>query len=197
MRRSTLFLTLAVLTATGCENSAFLSRTRITDGPWHSFADTKSAYDRIVPGETTAAEAAALGFSPEDSNASTLVTYVEVQRLFVPHEGISLEAADPEVQRCVALRSECVVWKVDLRRRKKRRIGNFVLDWLYFDRNTRITGWSFGALILIAEDRVTYKIWSGAPRTLSHRRRIFPLGFIQRFFEGPPIVNDQPSKEET
>jgi hypothetical protein len=190
-------LALAVLASSGCSTPALLSSTEVTDAPWRSFAATKSAYDGIVPGQTSVPELDALGFSPEDSNASTLVTYVEVQRVFVPHEGITLETADAGVRRCVEIRQACTVWKIDIRKQSRRRIGNFVVDWLYFQRVSRITGWSFEALILIEGEQVLYKIWAGSPDLLQYRRRTFPLGFIQRFFEGPPIVNDRPQGRNT
>ena len=55
-RRVFAILVLTAAVASGCSTPALLSRSALTETPWKSFEATKSAYDRIVPGETRLAE---------------------------------------------------------------------------------------------------------------------------------------------
>ncbi|MGV3757426.1 MAG: hypothetical protein ACO1QS_18765 [Verrucomicrobiota bacterium] len=40
-------------------------------------------------------------------------------------------------------------------------------------------GWNFKALILVHDDQVVFKLWSGQPNTERHERKTRPLGPIQ------------------
>jgi len=189
-RAATLGLVFALLASAqlGCAGSKLLARERVQDGPWKSFDEAKSGFDRIVPGETTLEELAALRFDPDSNQASTLISYIDVRQAFVPNDGISLEDASPGVRRCVDVRERCTAWLIALNRERRKRIGNAFFDWFLFYRVTKTTGWRFDALILIEDGRVLYKIWSGVPRVVRHRHRLRPLGFLQEIVAIVPAV---------
>jgi hypothetical protein len=59
------------------------------------------------------------------------------------------------------------------------RVGNFFLDFLNFKRHTLTTGWKFSALIVVVDDKVVYKQWTGQPKIESTELRSNPLGPLQ------------------
>jgi hypothetical protein len=183
-------LAVSLALAPGC-GSRLLTREQERTAPWKSFSKTKQAYDRIVVSQTTAADLEALRLDPASSEASTLVTYADVQAFFVPNKGLALEAADPGVQRCVQIREHCIAWRIEVTRRKQQRIGMALLDWMLFRRTTRTSGWDLRMLVLMEDDRVIYKLWSARPSILEYRDRIWPLGFLTELFSVivPRIVN--------
>jgi hypothetical protein len=192
MRRvvALLAVSLALTLVPGC-GSRLLTREQARTAPWRSFRTTKQAYDRIVVTQTTADDLEALRLDPASSEASTVVSYVDVLAYFAPNKGIALEAADPGVQRCVHIRERCIAWRIEITRRKQQRIGMALLDWMLFRRTTRTTGWDFRMLVLMEDDLVIYKLWSALPSILEYRDRIWPLGFLTELFSVivPGIVN--------
>jgi hypothetical protein len=190
-------LALALALASGCGRE-LLTRQQVLTAPWKTFAEAKGAYDQIVIGVTTIAELQALRLDPASSHVSTLVTYVDVRAFFVPHEGVTLEDADPAVQRCVQLRDRCTAWRIETGRLRQERIGNFLLDWLLIRRTTRTRGWDFSTLVLMADGVVLYKIWNGQPSIRVYRDRIWPLGFLTDLLDRlSPSVTANDNSEET
>jgi hypothetical protein len=187
MGRGHWLLVVAAASTLACGGGSLLTRTRVVDGPWESFEDAKAAYDVIELGVTTSADLAAMGLHPTTSDASALVTYVEVESAFAPHRGLRIEAADPAVVRCVRAREACEVWRIDVSRRKRRRVGNALLDWTLFRRTSRTSSWRFEALILFDGGEVAYKLWSGEPHNVAMRDRIRPLGPVQNVFDSIKI----------
>jgi len=190
MRRVVAYLAVVLTLAPGC-GSSLLTREQERTAPWKSFSRTKQAFDQIVVDQTTAADLEALRLDPASSEASTLVTYVDVLATFAPNKGLELEDADPGVRRCVHIRERCTAWRIELSERKQRRIGLALLDWMLFRRTTRTRGWDLRMLILMENDLVIYKLWSGRPWVVEYRDRIWPLGFLTELFSVvvPGIVN--------
>jgi len=62
---------------------------------------------------------------------------------------------------------------------ERNRVGNFTLDFLNFKRDTLTTGWKFGALIVVINNQVVFKQWSGRPRIEETELRRNPLGPLQ------------------
>ena len=54
-----------------------------------------------------------------------------------------------------------------------------MLDFMNFKRDTHTTGWKFSALIVIIEDKVVYKQWSGNPNIDRNESQNNPLGPLQ------------------
>jgi len=190
MKRVVALLAVSLALAPGC-GSRLLTREQARTAPWKSFRKAKQAYDQIVVAQTTAADLEGLRLDPASSEASTVVTYVDVLEYFAPNKGIALEAADPGVQRCVHIREHCIAWRIEITRRKQRRTGMALLDWMLFRRTTRTSGWDLRMLVLMEDDLVLYKLWSARPSILEYRDRIWPLGFLTELFSVivPGIVN--------
>ena len=58
----------------------------------------------------------------------------------------------------------------------KKRVGNFWLDSLNFRRETRSTGWTFSALIVLVDDLVVYTLTVGQPSVTETDVVRHPLG---------------------
>jgi hypothetical protein len=155
--------------------------TRI-ESPWSSFSEAKTAFDAIVPGETTPDDLRALGFHPESSPNVQIITYVDVFERFVPNNGIRLEDQDPGVRLCVSERERCNGWQIEPRTQRDKRQGNLLLDWFMFRRQVETTSWSFRSLLIVVDDRVVYKLWEGNPSDVRYADSIRPLGPLQDFF---------------
>jgi hypothetical protein len=61
----------------------------------------------------------------------------------------------------------------------RKRIGSFWLDFLNFDRKTDVSGWQFNALVVLSENLVIDKMWSGKPSIHSFENEHNPLGPLQ------------------
>ena len=78
----------------------------------------------------------------------------------------------------------CIGYFMEPSRIDRKRVGNFMLDFLNFKRDTLTTGWKFGALIVVVDDKVVFKQWSGRPRIEETELRRNPLGPLQGLGEG-------------
>ena len=65
-----------------------------------------------------------------------------------------------------------------------RREGSFMLDFLNFRRETRVTGWQFEGLLAVRDGVVLFRSHGGDPRTDRVERQVNPLGPLQRLGEG-------------
>ena len=97
---------------------------------------------------------------------------VPTDRMMPGTGACSITSLDDAIERALA-------YEVDLCITQSHRYGNVALDMLAFDRQTRETGWSFKALVLLEHDRVTYKLWSGEPNVDRLQRKKQPLGPFQ------------------
>jgi hypothetical protein len=88
-------------------------------------------------------------------------------------------AVPPGILECIKAQDACQGYYMEPRRLKKDRVGNFMLDFMNFKRETVTTGWKFGALIVIVGDKVVYKQWSGSPNILEESVQKNPLGPLQ------------------
>ena len=68
-------------------------------------------------------------------------------------------------------------------KRRKKRLGFWLLDVLSFRRQERTRGWDFGASLVLVSDVVVYKTWHGTPDVNQYSDRIRPLGPLQEPFE--------------
>ncbi|TLM62994.1 MAG: hypothetical protein FDZ69_12730 [Deltaproteobacteria bacterium] len=146
-----------------------------TVSPWHRFDQVKSAYDSIASGKTKS-ELKDLGFDLEGSPNLQILSYLDVATMiqFIPATEL-----DPGLQECLQARGECRAYVLELQRLQTRRVGNFWSDFFNFRRKTDRTGWRFKALLVLVNDRVTYKLWSGTPSIETYKDERYPLGPLQ------------------
>lgn len=147
--------------------------------PWHSFDDAKAAYERIAPYATTIAELHALGYDPKQTPNVTILNYSQVVKTAVPQPSFSIDDQPEGIRDCVRAEDKCIGYSLEQSQIKRKRVGNFFLDFFNFDRETAITGWRFAALIVIVDGTVVYKQWSGQPLVSQVERNRNPLGPLQ------------------
>lgn len=164
-----------VLLLTGC--GFLLPSTKATvESPWNTFEDIKTAFDNIVPGETSVQELKKLGFDIESTPNLRILNYLDIA---VAVQTIPIENLDTGLQDCLRAKTSCRAFVFEPKRVYSKRIGNFWLDFLNFRRKARETGWQFKALLVLIDDHVTYKLWSGTPKIEEYKDQRNPLGPLQ------------------
>jgi len=159
---------------TGCSNLLPSSREE-TISSWHRFEQAKAAYDQITPG-TSRAELKEFGFDVANSPNIEVLSYLDMAAKV---QSIPITELDPGLQECLRSHDGCQAYVYDLRRLRAKRVGKFWPDFLNFRRKTESTGWRFNALLVLVNDQVTYKLWSGTPRIEVYKEDRNPLGPLQ------------------
>jgi hypothetical protein len=155
---------------------------------WKSFNEAKAAFDRIEPGVTSVADLKSLGFDPYTSPNTTILTYLDVIKYFMPNQAIRLEDLDPAVQDCIRARDACRGFRMTAGETHSKRHGNVVLDLFNFRRRATQTGWQFTTLLLAHDERITYKLWGGQPKLDGQTDRRNPLGPLQSMDDVLPAL---------
>jgi hypothetical protein len=169
----------AGLVLAGCASDVLPRTERKAAGPFESYEIAETAYRVIAPGVTTKAKLRELGIDPGVTPNLSVVNYVEVMRQFMPNDTVAMSDLDPAVQGCIAAKNACTGWLLTPSASSTQRTGHVSLDVLGFQRETEETGWSASMLLLLADDVVVYKLWSGTPRSTEHREETNPLGPAQ------------------
>ncbi len=174
------FFSSLLLSLLGCSSANLLpSTTTTTESPWQSFSEAKASFDRIIPGKTRVVDLKQLGFDPFTTPNIKQITYLEIIQQFMPNQSISLKDLDAALQGCIQARKACYGYEIRPALEEEQRYGNVALDILNFRRQKRITGWKFTALLVLNEDAVIYKLWSGEPHILMQEDKRNPLGPFQ------------------
>jgi hypothetical protein len=155
--------------------------------PWRSYEAAKAAFDSITLGETDRETVHRLGFDPSAISNVQILNYSQVARLVLPASPVLTENEMPAgLRACMVAQSRCVGYQLELDRIESQRVGNFFADFLNFRRETHVTGWRFSALVVMVDDRVVFKQWSGQPRVQETQVRRNPLGPFQGAGEKAP-----------
>lgn len=152
---------------------------KTTQSPWSSFDAAKDAYDRVQPGVTDLAGLRKLGFDPESGINVRVLSYLDLQQRFMPTPSVTRADLDRSVRSCLDSHDSCSGIEIKPQSIQRQRIGNVVLDVFDFQRETLETGWVFIALVLIQDNKVVYKTWSGSPNLRSIEKETNPLGPLQ------------------
>ena len=163
-----------------------LPRSRSESSPFKSFDEARHAIEGLVPMQSNVATMIQLGISPVQQPNTTILTHDDIVRRFVTNSLLKREDLDPGVLACLDAREACLGWEVTAARIQKERTGNFLADFTNFSRRTETTGWRFNALILLINDVVVYRAWSGQPRVNVIEVQTNPLGPLQDI--GPALV---------
>lgn len=167
-----------VLIGGACEG-VLPSGKAVTLSEWNTFDAAKAAYDEIIVGETTRNVLAKIGYDPMVNPNVEILTYLDLIKVFMPHQSIRLTDLDPKLQECLSARKQCGGYRVGPKRVSSKRTGDPVLDIFGFERKTEKKGWSFSALVVLHGNVVAYKIWSGKPRLHEQTETRKPLGPLQ------------------
>lgn len=180
-----LILVLVTSLAGGC--AALLPKaTSETEAPWKTFEEVKRSFDSIEPGRTTLQELKQLGYDPYVNTNVTVLNRSDVISKYVP-SSVRDEYLEPGIRECLATQTQCRGYSLEHRQIHRDRTGNFFLDFGNFKRRTEITGWRFGAVIVVVDDRVVHKSWSGVPAIHEVEENTNPLGPLQD--SGPSLLN--------
>lgn len=146
---------------------------------WKTFEDAKASYDRIEPFVTDLDTVHKLGFDPLTTPNLQILNHAQVVHAVVPAPIQDNSVVPPGILVCIKAKDDCQGFFMEPNRVNKNRVGNFVLDFMNFKRETITTGWKFGALIVIVDDKVVYKQWSGTPNIQEESVQKNPLGPLQ------------------
>lgn len=151
----------------------------VTDGQWQSFWDVQQTFDKITPYRTTVEGLKQLRLDPMANPNVTILNYSDILGRFIPSPAIDAADLDPGVRDCIKAKTACIGYVIDQRVVKRKRYGNFWLDFLNFRRKVDITGWRFNGVILIKGDMVVYKLTGGQPAIRELEESTTPLGPFQ------------------
>lgn len=151
--------------------------------PWKDFADAKASYDKIDPYRTNLEAVRQLGFSAQTSNVH-LLNEAQVVNAVLPSPLKEKHTIPAGIKDCMQNQGACTGYLMEPSRIAQTRVGNFLLDFLNFKRHTITTGWKFSALVVVIDDLVVYKQWSGEPNIETVDLRTNPLGPLQSMGEG-------------
>lgn len=172
---NTLALTLIFVSLTGCA-SMLPSSKQGDSNKWHSFEEAKLSYDQITPYSTDIEAACKLGFDPFKTPNTQTLNYSQVVRAVLPSPMLEQTMIPQGIIDCMDANEGCVGYLVELSRINRKRVGNFMLDFMNFKRDTTTTGWKLSALIVVIDNKVVYKQWSGSPKIEQNELRRNPLG---------------------
>ena len=167
-------LAAAILLITGC-SKLLPTSSEETISSWNRFEQAKAAFDKIETGDSRA-ELKELGFDVASSPNVAALSYLDI---VAKVQTIPMAELDPGLQECLRSQGNCQSYVYDLRHLKSKRVGNFWSDFFNFRRKTDSTGWRFNALLVMVDDQVTYKLWSGTPKIETYKDDRNPLGPLQ------------------
>jgi hypothetical protein len=156
--------------------------------PWADFDSAKSSFDQIVPYSTDMETVRKLGFDPYKTANMQVLNQAQVVNAVLPSPLQERESIPKGIQDCMKVQQTCVGYLMEPSKIEQKRVGNFFLDFLNFKRNTLTTGWKFSALIVVINDKVVYKQWTGQPRIETTDARTNPLGPLQSMGETMKVV---------
>lgn len=156
--------------------------------PWIDFDSARRSYEQIKPYATDMATVRKLGFDPYKTPNMQVLNQAQVVNAVLPSP-LQEEASIPKgIGDCMRAQEACVGYLLEPSKIEQKRVGNFFLDFLNFKRHTVTSGWKFSALIVVIDEQVVYKQWSGQPRIESSDLRTNPLGPLQSMGETMKVL---------
>ena len=174
----TMLLLAGTTAISGC-SSLLPNAHQDAETPWRDYAEAEVMFARITPGETTLAELKALGVDPKRTANITILDHADLLRRLVPTTTFDVSLLDPALADCMKAPRSCIAYEIEQTRVDRQRTGGFWLDFFNFKRTIEISGWRFDAVIVLRNDRVIYKLWSGKPKIRQTDFEKNPLGPLQ------------------
>lgn len=171
-------LALMAIAVAGCA-SLLPDARQETQTPWHSYAEAQQMFGKIVPGQTRLSDLQALGLVPGQTPNVALLAHADLLRRLVVSPAIDMSLLDPGLQECITAHQTCFAYEIEQLHLTRTRNGNFWLDFLNFKRSVDVSGWQFDAIVVIKNDLVVYKLWSGKPSIHQLEEEHSPLGPLQ------------------
>jgi hypothetical protein len=170
-------IALAACLAAGCSSLLPTAETQ-TKGPWKSFDEAKRVFDTIEPGRTTLSQLKQLGYDPYSNANVSILNYSDVLSRFAP-TAVRDTYLESGIRACMEAQTKCIGYSLTQRQMHSDRVGNFFLDFINFHRRTESVGWQFDAVIVVIEERIVHKVWSGQPAIKQVEETRNPLGPLQ------------------
>lgn len=177
-----LLLTLTPLLLCACSGLLPAARQDVS-ARWTDFESAKESFDQITPYRTDMATVRALGFDPFKTANMQVLNQAQVVNAVLPSPLQERSTIPKGIADCMKVQETCVGYLMEPSKIEQKRVGNFFLDFLNFKRNTQTTGWKFSALVVVINDTVVYKQWTGQPKIESSDLRTNPLGPLQSMGE--------------
>lgn len=169
----------AAASLSACARWVLPSNSTTTESAFQNYKSAEDAYNRITPYVTTVTELKTRGLNPYSTPNIRVLNYLDLVPRFLPQQSMRQEDLDPAVRACLSARDTCVGWLAEPSVLASDRTGNVPLDVLGFERETTSTGWKASMLLLIQNNVVVYKLWSGTPSIIETKRDTKPLGPFQ------------------
>ncbi len=170
----------------GC--STWLPAARTDTTSFNNFDEVRASVEALVPMRSDRKHLESNGFASAKHPNTVILTHADVVRRFVPSGLLRREDLDVGVLTCLESRDACKGLEIQGAKIHKERTGGFWADFLNFERRTETTGFRFTALILLVNDLVVYRSWSGQPAINELEVTRNPLGPFQDI--GPPTVTN-------
>jgi hypothetical protein len=163
---------------TGCASLLPTSKTEMKM-PWQNYAEAKATFDRIIVQRTTIDELNAMAINADVTPNIVSLNHTDLLRRLANVPLLDPGMLDDGLRACLIKRQKCTGLEIEQTHTERERIGSFWLDVLGFRQDTSVTGWRFNAVIVLDENVVIFKVWSGQPniRRLEEERN--PLGPLQ------------------
>ena len=179
------FLLISVVSALLSACTSLLPKASSSAGVgFENFEEARIAVERIVPLQTRTEALSAMGFDVRNGLNVTLVSYPEIVVRLTPHPGVPISTLDPGMRQCIDIQTACRGYLFRFDREDRKREGNFWMDFFNVRRTTHITGWRFEALIVVSDDLVLFRNYSGLARIDRVEKQTNPLGPFQPAGEG-------------
>jgi hypothetical protein len=169
---------LSGLSLGGC-GSLLPQSKQTSDLPWSSYENGQAAFSSIVPEKTTLADLRAMGINPKDTPNVTLLNHADTTRKLVTYPTMDVKRLPASVQACIASPYHCYAYEIEQKHIERKREGSFWPDFFNFKRHVQISGWQFDALLVIQDELVVYKLWSGKANIRQQEEEHNPLGPLQ------------------
>jgi hypothetical protein len=108
-----------------------------------------------------------------------LLSHTDLLRRLFPVSSYDVNLMAPGLQECVSSKDGCFAYEIEQISLDRKRFGSFWLDFFNFKRQVNVSGWRFNAVIVIKDDTVVYKLWSGKPNVHQLEEESSPLGPLQ------------------
>jgi hypothetical protein len=179
------FLLILVVSALLSACAALLPRASSSAGVgFENFKEARLAIESIVPLKTRTEALDAMGFDVRNGLNVTLVSYPEIVVRLTPHPSVPISTLDSGIRQCIDIQTRCRGFLFSFEREDRKREGNFWLDFFNVSRTTNVTGWRFEALIVVSDDLVLFRNYSGQARIDRVITQTNPLGPFQPAGEG-------------
>lgn len=168
----------AALALAGCTGMLPKGSTDVPS-PFNSYADAQAAADQIVPFKTRVVQLPPLGFDPVEGRNVTVIPYPDIVARLAPYSGVPLEQLDPGIRACILARTDCRAYLFHFEQQDRAREGGFWGDFFNLRRETKVTGWSFDALVVVSDGTVLFRNTAGQPHLERVDKQRNPLGPFQ------------------